>query len=207
MNVNSLLIYNPLNKKEILNKSRKKTQSYFGKNCLKIINVGRLTDQKDQLTLLKAINRIKDKISLNLLIVGSGKEKENLLNYIHENKLSKLVQLIDYRNNPFNLINSSDIFILTSLYEGLPNVLLESLVLKKFIISSDCRTGPKEILLNGKGGLLFSVENYKALASRIVYYNENKKKCRLMLLKAYKALHRFDLEVNLEKYLKVVNFK
>ena len=81
------------------------------------------------------------------------------------------------------------------------------MVLKKFVISSRCPTGPKEILLNGKGGLLFSVENYKALASKIIYYKENKKKCRLMLLKAYKALHRFDLELNLEKYLKVINFK
>ena len=53
--------------------------------------------------------------------------------------------------NPFPLIKQADLFILSSKFEGLPNVLLESLVLKKFIISSNCRTGPKEILLNVRG--------------------------------------------------------
>ena len=54
--------------------------------------------------------------------------------------------------NPYPVIKECDLIILSSKYEGLPNVLLESLVLKKFIISSDCRTGPREILDNGKGG-------------------------------------------------------
>ena len=55
----------------------------------------------------------------------------------------------------------SDLFILTSLYEGLPNVLLESMVLKKYIISSNCPTGPSEILNKGKYGELFPVKNYR----------------------------------------------
>ena len=156
-NINAECIYNPLNKSEIIKKSKIKNKIKFDKKKLNLINVGRYTDQKDQLTLLKAVNRIKDKIKLNLLIVGKGVEKENLNNYIYKNNLSKHVQLIDFQNNPFNLIKSSDVFVLSSLYEGLPNVLLESQVLKKFIISSNCPTGPREILLNGKAGLLFSV--------------------------------------------------
>mgnify|MGYP001362826236 FL=1 len=138
------------------------------------------------------------------MIVGSGKEKENLLNYIHENKLSKLVQLIDYRNNPFNLINSSDIFILTSLYEGLPNVLLESQVLKKFIISSDCPTGPREILLNGKAGFLFEVGDYKRLSNLILDYSKNKKLLSKKIKIGYQNLKRFDSETNLKNYLKII---
>ena len=58
--------------------------------------------------------------------------------------IKKNVQIIPYQNNPFNLINSSDIFILTSIFEGLPNVLLEAQVLKKFIISSNCPTGQEK---------------------------------------------------------------
>ena len=57
--------------------------------------------------------------------------------------------------------------MLTSLYEGLPNVLLEAQVLKKFIISSNCPTGPREILLNGKAGSLFKVGDYKKLSDLI----------------------------------------
>ena len=90
-NIKAKCIYNPLNKNEIVKKSKVKNKIKFDKKKLNLINIGRFTNQKDQLTLLKAVNRIKDKIRFNLLIVGRGVEKENLLRYIHENKLSNLV--------------------------------------------------------------------------------------------------------------------
>ena len=128
---------------------------------MNIITVGRFTDQKDQITLLKAINLIKSKINFRLIIIGKGVEKKNLINFISENNLSKNIKIFNFMKNPFNLIRSSDLFVLTSRYEGLPNVLLEALTLKKFIISTDCPTGPKEILLNGKAGNLFKIGDYK----------------------------------------------
>ena len=198
-------IYNPLNKKEIIKKSKIKSKIKFDKKKLKLINVGRYADQKDQLTLLKAVNKIKDKINFNLLLVGRGVEKENLIKYIYENNLSKQVKLIDFQNNPFNLIKLSDVFILTSLYEGLPNVLLESQVLKKFIISSDCPTGPREILLNGKAGFLFNVGNYLELSNLILYYSKNKKLLSKKILIGYKNLNRFSYNKNLKKYLNIIN--
>ena len=198
-------IYNPLNKKEIIKKSKIKSKIKFDKKKLKLINVGRYADQKDQLTLLKAVNRIKDKIKFNLLLVGRGVEKENLIKYIYENNLSKQVKLIDFQNNPFNLIKSSDVFILSSLYEGLPNVLLESQVLKKFIISSNCPTGPREILLNGKAGFLFNVGDYIKLSNLILYYSKNKKSLSKKISIGYKNLNRFDYNQNLKKYLNIIN--
>ena len=128
-----------------------------------------------------------------------------MLKYIHENKLSKLVQLIDFQNNPFNLIKSSDIFVLTSLYEGSPNVLLESQVLKKFIISSDCPTGPREILLNGKAGFLFEIKDYKRLSKINLDYSKNKKLLSKKIKIGYQNLKRFDFETNLKNYLKIIN--
>ena len=203
-NIQTECIYNPLNKQEIITKSKIKNKIKFDKKKLNIINVGRYTDQKDQLTLLKAVNRIKDKIKFNLLIVGRGVEKENLIKYIQENDLSRQVKLIDFQNNPFNLIKSSDIFILSSLYEGLPNVLLESQVLKKFIISSNCPTGPREILLNGKAGFLFSVGDYKKLSNLILNYSKNKKFLSKKILVSYRNLSRFDYKKNLNNYLKII---
>ena len=172
---------------------------------MKLINVGRYTNQKDQLTLLKAVNRIKNKIKFNLLLVGRGTEKKNLTRYIQVNNLSKHVKLINFQNNPFNLIKSSDVFILSSLYEGLPNVLLESQVLKKFIISSNCPTGPREILLNGKAGFLFNVGDYVKLSDLILYFSKNKKSLSKKILIGYKNLNRFDYSQNLKKYLNVIN--
>lgn len=208
LNLDAICIYNPLDQNQIKKKSKiKSTKIFNSSRKLKILNIGRFTKQKDQLTFLKSLNFIKDKINFEARIIGRGELKVKLQKYIEINNLEKSVKIINFKNNPYPFIKQADLFVLSSRYEGLPNVILESLVLKKFVISSRCPTGPKEILLNGKGGLLFSVENYKALATKIIYYKENKKKCRLMLLKAYKALHRFDLELNLEKYLKVINFK
>ena len=203
--INAECIYNPLNKREIIKKSKFKSKIKFDKKKLKLINVGRYTNQKDQLTLLKAVNRIKNKIKFNLLLVGRGIEKKNLTKYIRENNLSKYVKLIDFQNNPFNLIKSADVFILSSLYEGLPNVLLESQVLKKFIISSNCPTGPREILLNGKAGFLFNVGDYVKLSDLILYFSKNKKSLSKKISIGHKNLNRFDYIQNLKRYLNIVN--
>ena len=200
-NLKTICIYNPLDKNDIIKKSRIKNKIGFKKKVLKIINVGRFTDQKDQITLLKAINLIKKKIDLNLLIVGRGKEKTNLLNFIKDNNLSKIVKLVNFQKNPFHLIGSSNLFVLTSIYEGLPNVILEAMTLKKFVISSNCPTGPQEILLNGKCGFLFKPGDYKKLSDLIIFYSRNKKKLKPKINLAYKELIRFDYQKNLEKYL------
>jgi len=200
-------IYNPLNFKEILTNSRKKSSKIFrNKKDLKIINIGRFTDQKDQMTLLRALNLIKNEIKFSAVLVGKGVLKDQLRNYIKKNKMNNCVKLNNFVENPFPLIKQSDIFILSSKFEGLPNVLLEALVLKKIIISSKCHTGPKEILLNGKGGLLFQVGDYKKLASLIKYFNKNKKTSTIkkLLKNSYASLDRFDLNKNLEKYVSLI---
>ena len=131
--------------------------------------------------------------------------KNKLEKYILDNKLNDFVKILDFTENPYPLIKQSNLFILTSKYEGLPNVLLEALVLKKFIISSSCETGPREILLNGNGGLLFKVGNYKELGKKIIFYTMNKPKCKKLLNNSYKSLRRFDYKINLLKYFKLIN--
>ena len=163
-NINAKCIYNPLNKSEILKCSKEPIKfSFYKKNkkSLKIITIGRFTDQKDHQTLLKSLNEIKDQINFKLLIIGRGVNKYKIVNYIKENNLKSNVKILPFQNNPFKYLRISDLFILTSKFEGLPNVLLEAAVLKKFIISTNCPTGPREILQNGKGGFLFKVGNHK----------------------------------------------
>jgi glycosyltransferase involved in cell wall biosynthesis len=202
--VNTIKIYNPLNKKEIIKLSKKRIKRKFKKNRLKILNVGRLVDQKDQMTLLKAINLIKNNIKIHLIIIGRGKNRNELIKYIKTNKLQDSVDIF-YTNNPFPYIKSTELFVLSSIFEGLPNVLLEAICLKKFIISSRCPTGPKEILSNGKGGFLFKMKDYTDLANKIEIYFKNKKKLKNKIDFSYKNLNRFDYNQNLNKYLKTVN--
>tara|TARA_B100001741_G_scaffold311718_1_gene313455 strand:- start:3893 stop:4969 length:1077 start_codon:yes stop_codon:yes gene_type:complete len=205
-NVNAICIYNPLNTIEINRKSKEKSKKIFDTNKkIKILNVGRFTEQKDQITLLKSLNYLKNKVDYQATIIGKGILKSKLKNYILKNKLSKNVKLINFVKNPFCFIKQADLFVLSSRYEGLPNVLLEALVLKKFIISSNCPTGPNEILLNGEGGLLFKTGDYKELSKKIIYYSKNKKKCNKLLNFALKNLYRFDYKQNLNKYYNLIN--
>ena len=201
--VRAIQIYNPLNKLEIIRLSKKKVGNIFPKKVLKIISVGRLVDQKSQITLLKAINKIKSLYELRVILIGRGVDYHKIKNYIKMKKLSKLVKVF-YTSNPFPYIKQADLFILSSKYEGLPNVLLESIALKKMVISSDCPTGPKEILLNGKAGLLFKVGNSTELSKKIIFFIKNKTKCKKILNTSIKKLDRFDYKVNLKKYLSLV---
>ena len=205
-NINAKCIYNPLDKNEIKKKSVVKINDNFlnDKKILKIINIGRFTDQKDHLTLLKAANILKEKIKFRLLIIGRGKNKEKIIGYIKKNNLTKFIKIINYQKNPFPYLRKSNLFVLSSKYEGLPNVLLEALTLKKFIISSNCPTGPSEILDNGKTGLLFRVGDYKELAKKIIFFNSNRKLCLKMMLVGNKRLKRFNQNLNLIKYFNVI---
>tara|TARA_B100001057_G_C22867137_1_gene957030 strand:+ start:1418 stop:2491 length:1074 start_codon:yes stop_codon:yes gene_type:complete len=206
LNINAECIYNPLNKREIINLSKKSVNfNFFSKKCLNIINVGRLEDQKDQMTLLKSINFLKKKIKIKLLIIGNGSMERKLRNYINKNNLDKTVKILHNISNPFPYFAKSDLFILSSIFEGLPNVLLEALTLKKFVISTNCSTGPSEILSKGKGGILVPINDYKNLANKIIFFNKNKKKLKKKLLFARRNLDRFDLRQNLRKFSRIID--
>lgn len=204
--IKSSLIYNPLNKSEILLKSKEKVKLklFKKKKSLKLINISRFTDQKDHLTLLKAFKKIHQIVNVELLIVGYGTNENKIHNFIKQNKLQNKIKVLSFQDNPYKFIRKSDMFILTSRFEGLPNVLLESLVLKKFIISSDCPTGPREILENGKYGFLFKIKNYKQLSLLILKYAKNRSKYQKKIELGYKSLDRFDLDINANKYLNEV---
>jgi len=200
------LIYNPLNKKEILRKSKIKIKKkIYDKNFLKIINIARLTDQKDHSTLIKAIKIASKEIRCNLIIIGYGANKIRIQSEINKFKLQKYIKIISYKTNPFPYLKASELFILTSKFEGLPNVILEAQTLKKYVISSNCPTGPKEILLNGKIGSLFKAGDHFALAKLIIQYKKNKNTFQKKTKKAFIMLNRFEFEKNCNKYLSLIS--
>lgn len=204
-NLNSECIYNPLNTENIKKLSKEKIKfKFFTKYSLNIINVARLNEQKDQITLLESINYLKNKIKIKLLIIGNGEEKKKIKKFIIKNNLDKIVKLLPFKKNPFPYILKSDLFVLSSKYEGLPNILLETTVLKIPILSSNCSTGPKEILDNGLGGNLFKIGDYKDLAKKIILFKNNKKNILKKINHAYSRLYRFDSMNNLYKYYKIL---
>ena len=203
-NINTTCILNPFKFSNIIKMSEKKTKKiFFEKDSVKLISVGRLTYQKDFITLLKAINVIKNKKLVELIIIGKGYEKEKLENFIYNQKLEKFVKLIGYQSNPFKYIKQSDIFILTSLFEGSPNVLVEAMKLKKYVISTNCPTGPREILQNGKYGSLVPVGDYKKIANIVINFKLNNE-IKNKINKGFKSLKKYEYKINCKKYYDLI---
>ena len=138
---------------------------------------------------------------IGLILIGYGSNKNQILDFVKKNKLQKNVKIINFTFNPFKYMARCDLFVLSSIYEGLPNVILESMLLKKYVISSKCPTGPSEILKGGKYGGLFQINNYKKLSSLILDFFKNKKKYKKKTIDAYNSLERFDYKNNCKLYL------
>ena len=134
------------------------------------------------------------------MIAGDGPEKINIKSFIDDNNLKRNVRFLNFLENPYPYLKLANIFVLTSNYEGLPNVLLESQCLKKIIISSNCSSGPNEILKNGKYGFLFKTRDQNDLVKKILFIYKNKniafKKSKI----GFNNLNRFDQNKNLLKY-------
>jgi len=199
-----ITIYNPSFKKNDGTSFRKRKK--FKKNqTIKFLNVGRLTSQKNQLIILQALNKL-NYLNYKLTIIGNGSEEQNLKKYISLNNLQNKVQIIKNIPDAKKYFKNCDVFILSSKFEGLPNVLIEAQIMKKFIISSNCPTGPSEILMNGSAGYLFRNNDYRDLKSKIqkYFYKKNTNEIKNKIKIGYKNLYRFDEKKNLEQYYKEI---
>ena len=204
-NLKSSCIYNPINITEIKKLSNKKVKfNFFSDKTLNIIHIARLSEQKDLFCFLNSLKLIRDKIKIRALIIGNGKQLIDIKKFISANNLSKIIKMKSYIKNPFPYLKKSDVLVLSSKYEGLPNILLESLSLKKTVISSDCPTGPREILDYGKGGLLYKTGDARDLSDKILYFKKNKIKCIKKTLYGYKRLSRFEINLSLKKYFTII---
>tara|TARA_B100000780_G_scaffold276061_1_gene243922 strand:- start:104 stop:1183 length:1080 start_codon:yes stop_codon:yes gene_type:complete len=202
LKLNSTIIFNPT---DFNKKFKKKKIKYFRKfKGIKILSIGRLTSQKDQMTILKSLNILKNKINFKFFLIGRGDEIKKLKMFVLENKISKKVKFGGYVKNAHHFMNSADLFILSSKFEGLPNVLIEAQSQGIPIVSSDCSTGPKEILLSGKLGELFKVGDYVRLSEIIIKYSKNKSFFLKKTTLAKKYLYRYDYYTNLNKYYNTI---
>ena len=163
-------IYNFMDLENIILKSKEPLDKNFGEY---IISVGSLTENKNHKLLIESFSELKreKKINEKLIILGEGKERENLENLIKKENMENEIFLLGQRKNPYNYMANAKIFILPSKQEGMPLTLIEALALEKMIIATK-NNGSIEIL-NSKYGVL--IDNEKNILSRsIYYYLENK---------------------------------
>ena len=133
----------------------------------------------------------------NYLLLDMALKKKKIKHFIKFNNLEKDVFIIKNQINNFNYYKIADLFVLTSNYEGFGNVLVEAGTFKVPIISTNCKSGPSEILGNGKYGSLIKINDYIKLAKTIIAKLNKKDKKNILL---YKSLSRFNLKNHINSY-------
>ena len=196
-------IYNPCYLKNIEENCREKLddEKFIFDRKLNVITCGRLTEQKGQWHLIRVIAYLKNKnLDIKLIILGQGELENKLKKLVKDLNIEENVIFLGYKKNPYKYIAKANLFVFTSLFEGLGNVLLETMACNIPIISSNCLAGPAEILLNfdkvedsyktsdiifGDYGILvpsFKNDNFDSYSA----LNKEEQKLLEILLKCYK---------------------
>ncbi|ACR12693.1 glycosyltransferase family 4 domain protein [Teredinibacter turnerae T7901] len=167
-----------------------------------IVGAGRLTKQKNFKMLIQAYSILVKHYGYDgdLVILGEGSEKTSLEYFASELGLQNRVFLLGYVANPYSYFLVADCFVLSSLWEGFGNVIVEALLAGCKVVSTDCKYGPSEILENGEYGSLVRIFNAEELA--VAIQNE------LSLSRSKQALvsrgREFSTSVAVKKYLEVL---
>lgn len=166
------ILHNPTIDADFRDRSRENvSHRFFSASSAPIYTAcGRLGPEKGYDTLLKAFARVAETHpSARLIVMGEGPLREELEEMASALGISAAVDFAGYIANPLPLIHRSDVFVLPSRWEGLPNALIQALGCGTTPVATDCPSGPREILKNGDLGFLVPVDDAKALAQAMVH--------------------------------------
>jgi glycosyltransferase involved in cell wall biosynthesis len=141
---------------------------YAEKTSPLVLSAGRLTIAKDYPTLIRAMAMVHAQAGARLIILGEGEARGRLTGQIHREGLDGIVDMPGFADNPFSYMKHSDVFVLSSAWEGFGMALVEAMAMGTPVVSTDCPNGPAEILEGGKWGRLVPVGDAHALAAAIV---------------------------------------
>jgi glycosyltransferase involved in cell wall biosynthesis len=191
-------IYNPVIDSELLEKAKAPLEHpwFFPQEPPVILGVGKLEAQKDFPTLIRAFAWVRKVREARLAILGWGPDRPQLQALIQELGLEADAALFGYVDNPYPYMARAGVFVLSSAWEGLPTVLIEAMAVGTPVVSTNCPSGPTEILDNGKYGWLTPVGDSTALAKAILAAIDSKEK------KVESSwLEQFSLETATQQYL------
>ena len=161
---------------------------------------GRLAPQKDYPTLLRAFAEVVRSRPARLVILGQGVERESLLELAERLGVSDRFDLPGFDVNPFRYMSRASVFVLSSRYEGFPNVLAQAMACGAPVVSTDCRSGPSEMLEGGRWGRLVPVGDWRAMARAIEDTLDDPMPAEE--LKARASV--YSVEASVERYLEVL---
>ncbi|PHN01487.1 glycosyltransferase [Flavilitoribacter nigricans] len=198
------VIYNPINRLDVINKSNLKVKFDYPRNKKILIAIGSLSPVKGFERLITAASKLrKDGISFQLWILGQGALQDKLSDLIEDLSLSNEVKLLGYRRNPYPYMRKADLLVTSSYSEGLPTVICEALVMSIPVISTDV-SGCREVLDYGEFGMLVE-NNTEGLYLGIKNVLESEGNLKLLKEKAIKGGEVFDDEKAILKYTKLLS--
>jgi glycosyltransferase involved in cell wall biosynthesis len=183
-----------------------------GKDSIPVLcAVGRLTSQKNFALLIQSFRLVRDKVRCRLCIAGTGPEGPALQRLIEELELGKDVELLGFVEFAEQVIAASDIFVMTSVWEGFPAVLIEAMALGTPVVSVNCESGPEELIRDGIDGCLVRVQSASAVASRIIELLNNDALQNRIREGALQTVEKYSLEAgalaNQRLFLEVVRMR
>lgn len=129
-----------------------------------IVSAGRLAPEKGYPDLIMAVKELSKTQDIKLIMLGEGPMRDELERLIARENLSSNIKLLGFQENPLKYYSKADVFVLSSYVEGLPNVLVEAMMCGCTPVSTDCPTGPREVLQNEKYGYIVPMHDPKAMA-------------------------------------------
>ena len=195
------VIYNPIVIPELLEKAKEAVEHpWFSRGEPPVIlSVGRLTKAKDYPTLIRAFALVRRKYPARLMILGEGEERAKLEALTQELGLQDDISLPGFVDNPYAYMARAAVFVLSSAWEGFGNVLVEAMAVGTPVISTDCPSGPAEILENGRWGKLVPVGDVEELTKAIMITLRDPNHPDVA-----KRAQDFRIEKQVQNYLKVL---
>lgn len=196
------VMYNPAYS-EVIHELAKEEVSHkwFNSDFQTVVSLGRLHVQKDYATLITSFKAVaQQNKKARLVIFGDGVLHDELQKLIESHELSHVVELYGFELNPYKYLAKSDLFVLSSIYEGFGNVIVEALALNIPVVSTNCPSGPSEILNGGEWGRLVSVGDKDELASAIISSLNNTEKSQTL-----SRAKEFSVSKVASDYINIIN--
>jgi glycosyltransferase involved in cell wall biosynthesis len=181
-------------------KKEEVTHSFFTSNRPMVLAVGRFVHEKDYHTLIRAFKLVRQNMNAGLFILGKGPLEEQIKEMVEKENLSKDVCFAGFDKNPFKYMYNTDVFVLSSRNEGMPGVLVQAMACEAACVSTDCPTGPNELIVDGESGFLVPVEDYKTMAEKIEVILANQELKKSFKAKARERVNKYEEAAGVDSY-------
>ena len=179
---------------------------YNNNKVFVITAVGRLTNQKDFINLINAFELIAHSLnSVRLVIIGDGEQKNILKSLVENLNLDSKVEFLGFQSNPYKFMKASNLFVMSSKWEGPGHVLIEALGLGCPVITTDCPIGPADSIQNGEFGELVEVGNTKALSEAILHAYKHQSDMLVKVKKSENYMNKFYTNNVVNEYKKLLS--